>query len=146
MVGPNGDQVRVVVAFIDLSEDEYKMQSMIIDLTPVKNREEQPSSVQVDLTTTVRSLSTGEKKQKILLLRWNKTGEIELRCSGKWVKQDTGAVPGKIIEAIKAVIQNVPLDTKAPTDATLPQEVEQKVSSALNALNTEALPCIKDGR
>ena len=144
MVGPKDDQVRIVVAFIEPSQDSYIMQSMIIDLNPVKNRNEQPSSFQVDLTSTVRSLSTGEKKQKILLLRWKKAGEIELKCNGKWLKQDTMLAVNNIVEAAKVVIQSVPVDAKAPTEATLTQEVEQKVTSILNALDTEKLPCLRN--
>jgi hypothetical protein len=137
MVGPNNDQIRIVVAFIEPSQEAYSMQSMIIDVDSVKNRKEQPSSFQVDLTSTVRSLSTGEKRQKILLLRWKRTGEIELKCDGKWIKRDVGSTMDKIVEATKAVIQSVPLDTKSPTEFRLSQELEQKVSSILNSLNTE---------
>ena len=144
MVGPKDDQVRIVVAFIEPSQDSYIMQSMIIDLNPLKNRNEQPSSFQVDLTSTVRSLSTGEKKQKILLLRWKKAGEIELKCNGKWLKQDTMLAVNNIVEAAKVVIQSVPVDAKAPTEATLSQEVEQKVTSILKALDTEKLPCLRN--
>ncbi len=82
-VGPVGDQIRIVVAFIEPSDDSYKMQSMIIDLDKIKDKKEQPSSFQVDLTATVRSLSTGEKKQKAVILRWQKPDKIELKCNGK---------------------------------------------------------------
>jgi hypothetical protein len=143
MVGPNNDQIRIVVAFIEPSQEAYSMQSMIIDVDSVKNRKEQPSSFQVDLTSTVRSLSTGEKRQKILLLRWKKTGEIELKCDGKWIKRDVGSTMDKIVEATKAVIQSVPLDTKSPTEFRLSQELEQKVSSILNSLNTEDFHCLR---
>ena len=105
MVGPNNDRIRIVVAFIEPSQEAYSMQSMIIDVDSVKNGKEQPSPFQVDLTSTVRSLSTGEKRQKILLLRWKKTGEIELKCDGKWIKRDVGSMMDKIVEATKAVIQ-----------------------------------------
>ena len=143
MVGPNNDQIRIVVAFIEPSQEAYSMQSMIIDVDSVKNRKEQPSSFQVDLTSTVRSLSTGEKRQKILLLRWKKTGEIELKCDGKWTKRDVGSTMDKIVEATNAVIQSVPLDAKSPTAFTLSQELEQKVSAILNSLNTEDFQCLR---
>jgi hypothetical protein len=143
MVGPNDDRIRIVVTFIEPSQDSYSMQSMIIDLDAIKNGKEQPSSYQVDLTSTVRSLSTGEKRQKILILRWKKTGNIELKCDGKWVKRDVGSAMDKIIEATKAVVQGAPLDTKSPTEITLSPDVEQKVSAVLNALNTEDLPCLR---
>lgn len=143
MVGPNNDQIRIVVAFIEPSQEAYSMQSMIIDVDSVKDRKEQPSSFQVDLTSTVRSLSTGEKRQKILLLRWKKTGEIELKCDGKWKKRDVGSIMDKIVEATNAVIQSVPLDAKSPTEFTLSPELEQKVSSILSSLNTEDFQCLR---
>jgi hypothetical protein len=146
MVGPNDDGIRIVVAFIEPSQEAFSMQSMIIDLESIKNKKEQPASFQVDLTSTVRSLSTGEKRQKILLMRWKKTGEIELKCDGKWVKRDVGSAMDKIIEATKAVIQSAPLDAKGPTEFTLSQEVEQKVSAVLNALDTEDFPCLRSVR
>jgi hypothetical protein len=141
-VGPNGDQVRIVVAFIEPSQEAYRMQSMIIDVKPVKNSKE-PSSFHVDVTSTDRSLSTGAKKQMIVLLRWKQTGEIELKCDGKWVKQDALLAINEIVEATKAVIRSVPLDTRTPTEVTLPDEVEQKVSSVLNSLETEDIPCLR---
>lgn len=144
MVGPKDDQVRIIVAFIEPTQESYRMQSMIIDLSPVKNRKEQPSFFQIDLTSTVRSLSTGEKKQKILLLHWKKTGEIELKCDGKWAKQDASSAIDNIVEVTKAVIQNIPVDMKTPTEVTLPQEVEQKVSSVLNSLDAENFPCLRN--
>lgn len=119
------------------------MQSMIIDLEATKNGKEQPSSFQIDLTSTVRSLSSREKRQRILLLRRQKTGEIELKCDGKWVKRDVGSAMDKIIGAAQAVMQSAPLDTKSPTEITLSPEVEQKVSAVLNALNSDNLPCLR---
>ena len=145
MVGPVNDQTRIVVSFIEEPSDEtYLLQTMIINLDAVKNKKEQPSAFFVDLTSTVRNLSSGEKKQKILLLQWKKSGAIELKCDGKWVKQETpGASIEKIAEVTKSVIQSVPLDAKTPTEATLPQDVEQKVISILNSLQTENLPCLR---
>ncbi|HEX8845706.1 MAG TPA: hypothetical protein VF791_13725 [Pyrinomonadaceae bacterium] len=143
MVGPYNDEIRILIAFIEPTEVSYKMQTMIIDLAPLKNRNEEPSSVQVDLTSTIRSLSTEGKQQKIVILRWKQTGELELKCDGKWVKKDAASSTDKIIEVTKAVIQSVPLDAKTPTEVTLPQETEQKVSSLLNALHTENFPCLR---
>jgi hypothetical protein len=143
MVGPGNDQTRIVAAFIEPSPESYTMQSMIINLDAAKNKKEQPSAFFADLTSTVRNLSSGEKKQKILLLQWKK-GAIDLKCDGKWVKQDKAdAAIEKIAEVIRSVIQSVPLDAKTPTEATLPQEVEQKVIAVLNSLQTENLPCLR---
>jgi hypothetical protein len=117
------------------------MQSMIIDVNPDKSG--QPTSFLVDLTSTVRSLSTGEKIQKILLLRWKKPGEIELRCDGKWVKQASGPALDNIVQATKAVIQSVPLGSKTPTEVSLQEDIERKASSILDGLSTETLPCLR---
>jgi hypothetical protein len=145
MAGPVGsDQIRVVIALADPLQDGYRLQSMIIDMTPIKKRDEQPALIQVDLTSTIRSVSTGEKKQKILVLRWKKSGELELKCDGKWTKQDTVAAIDRIMEVTKAVVQDVPLDAKTPTDVNLSHDLEQKVSSILDALSTEEIPCLRD--
>jgi hypothetical protein len=146
MVGPRGDQTRIVIALIEPNDKGYKMQSMIIDIAPIKNRNEMPTSAQVDLTSTDRFLSTGQKDQKILLLRWKKAGEIELKCEGKWEKQDKNAAIDKIMETIKAVIGAVPLDTKKTTEVTLPTEIEEQVTSLLNALHTEEFPCVRNAK
>lgn len=142
-VGPHNDQFRIVVAFIEASEEKFKMQSMIIDMAPIKNNQEQPSAVFVDLTTTVRTLSSGEKKQNILQLRWKKSGELELKCEGKWVKKESNSGTDKIIEAVKSVIKNVPLNTKPGAETTLPAEVEQKAAAVLDSLNTENQSCLR---
>src|SRR5687768_11615292 len=105
-VGPYNDQFRIVIAFVEPSAESYKMQSMIIDMDPIKNSQEQPASVFVDLTSTVRTLSSGEKKQRILQLRWKKKGGLELKCEGKWVKKESGSATDTIIEAVKSVIEN----------------------------------------
>jgi len=143
MVGPNDNQTRIVVAFIDPTETSYKMQSMIVDFGQVKSRKEQPASFQVDLTSTDRLLSTGAKQQKILVLRWKKTGEFELKCDGKWVKQESSPMLTNIVAVTQTLIDNVPIDAKKPTEATLPQDVEQKIISLLNSLDTQKYPCLR---
>jgi hypothetical protein len=142
-VGPYGDEIRIIDAVIEPAPEGYKMQSMIIDVKPAKSKKEPPQSVQVDLTSTVRSLKTGKKEQQILVLRWKATGELEFKCDGKWVKQDASTA-ATIIETVKAVIENVPLDAKTPTEVTLPQEIEQRVSAALDGLGSKDLPCVRD--
>lgn len=62
-VGPYNDQFRIVIAFVEPSAESYKMQSMIIDMDPIKNSQEQPASVYVDLTSTV-GLFRAEKRNK----------------------------------------------------------------------------------
>ena len=54
MVGPYNGQTRVVISFIDPMGDGFKMQSMIFDFDNIKDKNEQPKSVSVDLTSTVR--------------------------------------------------------------------------------------------
>lgn len=144
MVGPSGDNTRIVIALADPTPEGYRLQSMIIDMTPIKNRGEQPSFVQVDLTTTVRSLSTGAKDQKIIVLHWKKTGELELKCNGQWTKHDREAAIDKIIDVTKAVIESVPLDAKAPTEVNLSADLERKVSSILDTLNSKDIPCLRE--
>ena len=146
MAGPSDDKFRVLVSFIAMTEDSYKLQSLIIDVNRAKDKKEQPTFFYVDLTTTVRSLTTGEKKQRILVLRWGKSTEIEVKCEGgKWAKQKLGPEIDKIVETVKAVIQNSPLDAKKAVEITLSQDVEQKVTSILNGLETSDAACIRSG-
>ena len=144
MVGPHDDQTRVVIAFTDLLEDGYRLQSMIIDLTPAKDRKEEPSAIQLDLTSTVRSLSTGAKKQKILILRWKKSEELEIRCDGKWTKHEVGLALENVVATTKMIIQTLPLNTKTPTEFTISPEVEQKISSIFDSLNNQNVPCLRE--
>jgi len=144
-VGPRDNQTSIVAAFIEPTEGSYKMQSMIVDFGPVKSRKEQPASFQVDLTTTNRLLSTGAKQQKILVLRWKKPGDFELKCDGKWVKQETSPMLTNIVDVTQTLIDNVPIDAKKPTDATLPKDVEEKIISLLNSLDTQKYPCLRSG-
>lgn len=143
MVGPYNGQTRVVISFIDPMEDGFKMQSMIVDFDSIKDKNEQPKSVSVDLTSTVRSLSTGKKDQKILLIRWNKAEEIEMKCDGKWTKKDSDAAAQKIIETTKTVIQNIPLDKKETTEFTLSDEIIGKIEAVLGSMKTENFSCLR---
>ena len=143
MSGNYNNGIRIVAAFIEPSGKTFKTQSMIIDLDSIKSNSEQPDSVSVDLTSTVRNLTTGEKKQKILQLRWKKSGEIEFRCDGKWVKKDSDTGTEKIIEAVKAIIRVIPLKSKDTTELTLKSDVEQKIIAVLNSLDTEKFTCLR---
>lgn len=143
MVGPKGDQIRIVFAVTDRSPEEHKVQSLIVDLARIKTSNEEPSSVVVELTSTVRSLPSGEIKQKDLILRWKKTGELELRCDDKWTKQDKGTAIDMIMEMTKTVVQSVPLNTRTFTDVLLSPELEQKILLAFESLNPETIPCLK---
>lgn len=146
MAGPNDDTFRVLVSFMAATDDSYKLQSIIIDVNRVKDKKEQPTDFYVDLTSTVRSLTTGAKKQRIFVLRWGKSAEIEVKCEGgKWAKQKPGPEIDKIVETVKAVIQNSPLDAKKPVEITLPQNVEQKAASILNGLETSNAECVRGG-
>lgn len=144
MVGPHDDQTRVVIAFTDILEDGYRLQSMIIDVTPAKDRKEDPSAVQLDLTSTVRSLSTGAKKQKILILRWKKSGELEIRCDGKWTRHEIGPPLENVVATTKMIIQSLPSNTKTPTEFTISPEVERKISSIFESLNAQSVPCLRE--
>ena len=58
MAGPyEGGQVRIAVAFMGVTEDAYKLQSLIVTVNRTKNKSELPTDYYVDLTTTTRSLA-----------------------------------------------------------------------------------------
>jgi hypothetical protein len=143
MGGRSGDQFRVLVTFIDPGEEVFKTQSLIIDVNPVK-KSEQPTSFYVDLTTTTRSMETGAKKQKILVMRWGRSGDIEVKCEGgKWGKQAAVPETDRIVDTVKAVIQNSPLDAVEAREFNLSTEIQQKVSSVLSSLETSNLTCVR---
>ena len=147
MAGPSEDgQFRIAVAFMGATDDSYKLQSFFVTVNRTKNKNELPTEYYVDLTTTTRSLESGTKKQKILVFRWRKSGEIEVKCEGgKWSKQAAQPEIDKIVEVVKAVVQNSPRDAKEPVDFTLPEELEQKVISILDGLETSTLQCVRNG-
>ena len=72
---------------------------------------------------------------------------MEVKCEGgKFVKETAGSELDKIVEMVKAVVRNAPLDTKGdPVEFTLPKDVEQRVISILNSLDTSTLKCVRDG-
>lgn len=142
-VGPNGDQTRIVLSFVEMATSDFKMESMIIDLDAIKDGKEKPKSVTVDLTSTVRSLGARRKDQKILLIRWNDKGEIEMKCDGSWTKKESDSAAQEIIEATKSVIQNVPLNRKEMTEITLPEEIVKKIEAVLDSLKQENFSCLK---
>lgn len=136
---------KVVVAFVEPTDTAFKTQSMIIEMSPVKKKDEQPASVFVDLTSTVRTMATGEKKQKILQLRWDKTGAIEFRCQGEWKKQgDTTAATGKIVETVKALLEIIPMDAREPAEFKLTPALEQKITDVLDGLNPQDFSCLRE--
>lgn len=143
-VGPNGDQTRIVLSFVEMANNDYKMQSMIIDLDAVKDKNERPKSVTVDLTSTVRSIGAALKKnRKILLIRWNKSEEIEMKCDDNWTKKESDSAAQKIIETTKAVIQNVPLNGKEAIDISLPDEIVKKIESVLESMKPVNFSCLR---
>ena len=119
------------------------MQSVILDTEQVKQGK-QPSWFMVDLTTTTRNLDTDDKKQKFLLLRWTPNAGIEAQCTQGWVKS-SGAEIDKIMEASRALYQLAPVQAQQPAQLQLPKDVEQKLSSVLNSLETSKMQCIQDG-
>jgi hypothetical protein len=144
MAGPANGQYRIAVAFITPTDESYKLQSLIIDIEPVKNKKDLPTAYYADLTTTVRSLTTGSKDQKILVIRWNKGSDVEVKCDGgRWTKETTGPELDAIVEVIKQVVKNSPLDAKDTTEFTLPTALEQKITTALDSLTTSSLKCIR---
>jgi len=146
MAGPNGDQFRILVAFMAAGNgDSCKLQSFILDINRVK-KNEQPTSFYLDLTTTDRNLETGAKKQEILVQRWKTSSDVEVKCEGgNWIKQTPGPEFDKISEAVKAIIQIAPLDPKDPKEFDLPKDVASKISDLLNGLPNSNLQCVRDG-
>jgi len=146
MAGPRGDQFRILVAFLEpVDENSASLQSFILDTDRVK-KQQQPSSFYLDLTATIRNLQTGAKNQKILVQRWERSGDVEVKCEGgKWIKQASGPELDKIVGVVNAVVRIVPFDAKETTEFTLTKDVEQSVRGLLNALNTSKLQCVRNG-
>ena len=144
IAGPNGGQFRVVATFIPQTpEDTWKMQSIILD-TPTVKQGQQPSWFMVDLTTTTRNLDTDVKKQKFLLIRWTPSAGIEAQCTQGWVKSSGGDID-KIMDAVRSLYQLAPVETRQPVQLQLTKDVEQKLTSVLNSLETSKTPCVQDG-
>ena len=143
VAGPHGDETRILIALTHVTDDGYQLQSLIIDLSPLKKGEE-PSSFHVDLTSTIRSLATGAKQQKIFIFHWDKTGDIDVKCNGKYEKHQANAALDKIIEVTKAVIKIIPTNLKEPKDLKLPAELEAAVAAILNGMNAQDLPCLRE--
>ena len=142
MVGPYEGDVRILVAYIQPTKTEYKIQSMIIDVK-IDKKKKQVKSFFVDLTTTVRSLSTGKKKQNIFQFSSDKKGKLKLRCDGKFKSKDNNSAIDKIVEVVKTVIGSFPLDSEKPTGVTLSQDIEEKILSVMDSLETEDIPCLR---
>ena len=140
------DQFRIAVAFMQAGDDSYKLQSLFVTVNRTKNKSDLPTEYLVDLTTTTRNLGTGTKKQKILVFRWGKSGEREVKCEGgKWSKQTPAPEIDKIVEIVKGVVQASPRDAVGPIEFTLPDDLQQKVISILDALETSSLQCVRTG-
>jgi hypothetical protein len=143
MAGPHGDETRIVVALTHVTDEGYKLQSLIIDLAPLKKGSE-PSSFHVDLTSTIRSLATGAKQQKIFIFQWDNTGDLDVKCNGKYEKHQTNASIDKIIEITKAVIKIIPNNLKEPKDLKLPSELEASIAAIMDGMKPEDLPCLRE--
>lgn len=142
-VGAYGDQTRVIIALVDPVPEGYKMRSMIIDLTPLRKKQEEPSETHLDLTSTVRAVVTGSRDQKILILNWKKNGPLTAKCDGDWKEQERTPAFEKIINVTQAVIQIVPSTPKEPKDFELPSDIEQKIIAIFDSLNAESVPCLR---
>jgi hypothetical protein len=117
---------------------------MIIDLTPVRKKPEEPQEVHLDLTSTIRAFASGSKDQRILILHWNKNGDLEAKCDGNWKKQETNPVLNNIIATTKAVIQTIPSTPGEPKDFELSNELEQKILAIFDALTPQSVPCLRE--
>jgi hypothetical protein len=145
IAGPNKGHFQIVVSLIpDTDQNTWKMQSFILDIDPIK-KGQQPNSYFLDLTTTTRNLNTDEKKQRILDLRWARSGDVETQCQdGSWVKS-AGPEIDKILETVKTVVQTAPVEVTQPIEFQLPKDVMQKITDVLNGLEISKLPCVRDG-
>lgn len=143
MVGPAENAFRVVIAFIEPTEESFKTSSLIVDFVKPKDKNDIPTTFKIDITSTVRSLATSEKKQKILILLVKNSTEIQFKCDGKYVKKDSTPNTGKLIETVKAILKFLPLDTTKPTNVKLTKEIEDKVDSVFKSINTEEFPCLR---
>lgn len=143
-VEPNDGQTRIVLSFVELTENDFKLQWMIIDLDAIKDKNEQSKSVSVDLTSTVRSSGSAlRRNRKILLIRWNKNGEIEMKCDENWAKKESDLAAQKIVEATNSIIQNVPIGSKESIDISLPDEIVKKAEAVLDSLKKENFSCLR---
>lgn len=145
-VGPNGDQYRFVIAFVETDETSFKMQSMIIDITPIKSNQDTPKTVFLDLTATVRDLGKGTKMQKILQMRWNKNDKLKIKCDGKWAEKPTEIETTAIIETVKSVIRSLPIKTEPASEVTLSPEIEKKIIAVVDSMNGSTLPCLRNNQ
>ena len=145
-IGPYGDQTRVIIAFVDPLPEGYKMQSMIIDLTPLRMKKEEPAEVHLDLTSTIRAVVAGSKTQKTLILQWKKNGELEAKCNGDYKRQDTTPALEKIIATTKAVIAALPSTPREAKDFDLSKELSQRILAMFDSLSAESVPCLRESQ
>ncbi len=143
-VGPAEIGFRAVIAFIEPVGEAFKMQSLIVDYDKPKDKNDLPTTFKIDVTETVRSLSTGEKKQKILILIVKNSTEIQFKCDGKYLKKDSTPNTNKLIETVKDVLKSLPLDSKKLTDVKLSKEIEDKVNAVFKSVDTEEFPCLRN--
>ena len=142
LAGPAGDQFRILVTSMpQTGEDVMKIQSFNVLIDSFKQGE-QPSYYLVEIVSNIRNLDTDEKKQKTLLLRWGREGEVEAQCAQDWVKS-SGAEIDKIVDASKALVQLAPVAAGQAVQLELPKELGQKLSAIMNGLENSKLQCIQ---
>jgi len=147
VAGPSGDGFQVLVSFMSSHDNSFRLQSLIVNVNRVKNKTDQPQWFYADLTSTDTVLDKGEKKQKMLGLRWDETGDVEVKCEGgQWVRQTPGPELDTIVNTIKEVIKETPLVSRSIVEFALPQPLTDKVAAILDSLFTSNLACVRDGK
>lgn len=144
IAGPSGETYKVLVSLNSGGADSYKLQTLTIDVNQVKAKNEKPTRFYVDMASTFRSLDTGAERQKKLVLGWEGTGDVVVKCDGGvWANATKGAELDKIVEVVKDVIAKSPLDVKSPIQLTLPKDVADKIAAILDSLETTKLNCVR---
>lgn len=66
-----------------------------------------------------------------------------MKCEGKWTKQNSTPATEKIMETTRMIFQNIPLNPKEATEASLNSDVMQRVETALKSLTVENFSCLR---
>lgn len=103
MAGLTADGNRSAVTFMSVAGDSYTMKTLFVDTERVKNKSDEPTSFYIDLTSTVRNIKSGDKVQRILVMKWNGSSPVQVKCeNSRWAPQTTGPELDTIIAAVNS--------------------------------------------
>jgi hypothetical protein len=146
VAAPNGDGFQILVSFMSSYGNAFKLQSLIVNVNRLNYPTEQPRWFYADLSSTLVVVEKGDKKRKILGLKWDDTGKVEVKCEGgQWVSQTPGPELDTIMRTIREVIKETPLDPKSLVEFALPPPLSDKVATILDSLSTSEIACVRDG-